>query len=134
MLHGGENQLMLGIYCIKCGTKLDSSYINEKSKENCPFCGAIGKSFKAKLSDEVGIHSCLFIKKYESGTKKPNLEIITGDSFYKKEKRWVHKSREIDRKKNKYYEEIKDKDGIIIHKCEEPLTDHYGLGSAKRRN
>ncbi len=39
--------------------------------------------------------------------------------------------RVIDRENNSYKEIITDKNGNIVHRCIEPLSEHQGYGSAK---
>ena len=42
--------------------------------------------------------------------------------------------RVIDREINIYHEKVIDpKSGAVVHECDEPLTAHYGHGSAKKR-
>lgn len=45
----------------------------------------------------------------------------------------MHIDRVIDREKDRYMETIKDKNGNIVHQTDEPLTEHQGRGSAKKR-
>lgn len=45
----------------------------------------------------------------------------------------VFKSRLIDRRHNHYHEEVLDiENDRIIHYCDEPLSEHFGHGSAKK--
>lgn len=56
----------------------------------------------------------------------------SGLDFSHKFGRDVLKEREIDRRNDYYREEIKNFDSVdFIHYCEEPLSAHFGHGSAK---
>jgi hypothetical protein len=47
----------------------------------------------------------------------------------------LQQERVIDRKNNVYHEKVIDPvSGTVIHECDEPLTDHFGHGSAKEKN
>ncbi|WP_091431728.1 hypothetical protein [Flavobacterium degerlachei] len=43
----------------------------------------------------------------------------------------AYKKQIISREKDYYLEEVKNSQGIIIHYCEEPLSNHKNRGSAK---
>ncbi len=50
----------------------------------------------------------------------------------KKDGKWVHKERLINRGNNRYKEVITDPEsGELLHSCEEKLSDHQGHGAAK---
>jgi len=66
--------------------------------------------------------------------QRPFLEQKIGDDLHKKSNTWMSLERVIDRAKNWYKEIIVNpKTGEIIHKIEEPLSDHTDHGSAKKR-
>lgn len=44
-----------------------------------------------------------------------------------------HVVREIDRAGNRYYERITDPHGNVVREVDEPLSEHRGRGSARRR-
>lgn len=70
-------------------------------------------------------------KKYKYIVKEQK----SGLDFSHKLARNVLKERVIDRRNDYYREEIKDlKNDAFIHCCEEPLSAHYGHGSAKFKN
>lgn len=47
---------------------------------------------------------------------------------------WAEKNQIINRDKDYYFEEIKNSEGIVIHICEEKLSEHKGHGSDKFNN
>lgn len=82
---------------------------------------------------KLDIHEMVGLKLKKKGVKKPIKEIISGDELFIKENRWVKKERVIDRNNNRYYENIKDPiTDEVIHECNEPLSEHFAHGSAKK--
>lgn len=67
--------------------------------------------------------------------RKPFLEQFTGANFFWKEQRWLDRLMRIDRRNNQYQEVVTDPGtGAIIHKCEEPLSEHTGHGDARKED
>lgn len=78
--------------------------------------------------------STLGAKAYEPGSKDPFLEHKAGDSFYRRAAKWVTRVMRIDRRGDRYTEHVYDpKTGETIHRCDEPLSEHKGHGSARKR-
>jgi hypothetical protein len=68
------------------------------------------------------------------GKKKPFVEEMSMPEYSYSKGKIVHKYRLIDRDNDKYAEKVSDyQSGEIIHQCEEPLTEHFGHGSAKHK-
>ena len=72
-------------------------------------------------------------KHKESWLRKKNaLEFIVGDELSVSLNKWVYKNRTIDSVNNNYQELVIDLNiGNVIHQCDEPLSEHYGQGTAK---
>lgn len=67
------------------------------------------------------------------GRKKFAFQDRSGDEFGVKLQRWLKKVRVIDRENDQYREKVWDPEtGEVIHACEEPLSQHFGHGSAKK--
>jgi len=65
------------------------------------------------------------------------VEILTGSELFRKTGQWVNKVRRIDwgRRPRHYEETITDLEtGRVIQQHREPLEDHRGHGSAKKRH
>lgn len=61
-------------------------------------------------------------------------EHFSGDELYRKIGKWMKKVRRIDRRGDWYSEVVCDPEtGEVVHRCEEPLSEHVGHGSAKRK-
>lgn len=121
------------ITCRNCDTRLDDDTDGQPSKP-CPNCGSLARHISLSFTDTIEIHEKISLKAKQQGFKKPRKELVTGDEKYVAQDRWVHKERVIDRENDKYLEVVKDpKTGEIIHQCEEPLSQHFGHGSAKHK-
>jgi hypothetical protein len=84
------------------------------------------------LEDTLTFRSSLGFKARGLGSGKPYLEGKGGDDLHRKTGRWMHLQRVIDRARNWYSEVVTDPEtGKVVHRCEEPLSDHRGHGSAK---
>jgi hypothetical protein len=87
------------------------------------------------IQGTVEAKSSLGLKARHGNTGKPFLEQKSGDSFFYKAQKWVYRIMRIDRDNDHYSETVVDPNtNEVIHKCEEPLRDHQGRGSAKRKN
>jgi Zn ribbon nucleic-acid-binding protein len=129
MKKGGNNCIMISrsVKCSDCGELL------ENENENCPKCGSDKKTFQIGVRDGIEIHEQIKGKVKSQAINKPLREFIYGDEKYRKQDKWVDKTRIIDRENNEYTEIVKYKEtGEIIHECKEPLTDHFNHGSAKK--
>jgi len=62
------------------------------------------------------------------------MEQFVGADWGRALKRWMHKVRVFNRRDGEYHEVVTDPEtGTIIREKHEPLPDHWGHGSAKRR-
>lgn len=70
----------------------------------------------------------------KEGIKKPIVESLHRLEIQKSTGRRVEKIRTIDRRANEYHEEvIDDLTRATVHHCKEPLDQHRGHGSAKKK-
>ncbi len=92
--------------------------------------GEVGKT----AGDAIEIHESVHFKMKGIGRRKPALEGKGGDDLQKSTGKWMKLERSIDSEHDKYREVVIDPEtGRIVHYCEEPLSQHQGHGSAKRR-
>ena len=86
------------------------------------------------LKDTLTLHAMLDFKARSQGKRKPYTEGKAGDALHRDTGRWVKLQRIIDRAKDWYTELVTDPEtGKVVHRCEEPLSEHQGHGSAKRK-
>ena len=85
------------------------------------------------VHDEATSHEWVDGKALEKTKKKrKNYEFGAGDEWCFSDKKYVHKTRIIDREHDWYYENVEDNEsGESIHNCDEPLSVHFGHGSDK---
>ncbi len=107
-------------FCPQCGSKNLTKY--DRRIENESF--NIRDKFEAKAKNDALPSKKKIVFEYQQGFDRSQVT----------ESGYVQKERLIDRKNDKYKEVVKDDNGKIIHHCEEPLSDHYGHGTAKKSN
>ncbi len=124
------------VRCGQCKTLLDEPLQTPaESRIPCPKCGSTSRLFEKTLAAMGTARASLGLKAREPGRRKPFLEQISGASYFLKAQRWAERLMRIDRRNNQYREVVTDPEtGAIIHKCEEPLTNHRGRGDARKED
>lgn len=124
------------IYCARCGENLDESY-NIKPHKKCPNCGSVDQNLFLTEDDSIKIHNGVEgkIKNSNYSSKKnPRVAFFQGDDQRKSDGKWMEKEKLLDKDNDEYKEIVIDPEtGDVIHHCEQPLSDHQGHGSAKKR-
>jgi rubredoxin len=141
-----------GVWCSECGYEFSP----ELQGKPCPRCGNTSRTYSAvssttatgtaSSSRTVGIHHSTtamgrpVVKgKARSGEAgkpggKPWLETKSELSWSHDRQKWLQRQKTENRRDNRYTEVVKDPDtGEIVHESDEPLTDHQGHGSARRK-
>ncbi len=90
-------------------------------------------NLEINVKEDIKVHGFVRLKDKTKGFKKSLRETSAGDDYHRKSKQWNLLDRVIDRQHDQYKEVIKNKEGVVIHKCEEPLSNHRGHGSAKKK-
>lgn len=121
--------------CQDCGEVLEEpSDLPLEGRSPCPKCGSESRHFEVTISETAIVHEHVGIKARHGASGKPFLESKFGDSFYRKTKEWVSREMTVDRENDRYKELITHPEtGEVIHHCEEPLSEHRGHGSAKKK-
>jgi len=122
--------------CAQCESVLNESPgTAPENRLPCPQCGATSRIYKVLIQDTIEVKSSLSLKARHGTSGKPFLETKSGDSFFHKAQKWVHRVMRIDRDNDHYCETVVDPHtNELIHKCEEPLSKHQGRGNAKKKN
>jgi hypothetical protein len=95
---------------------------------------AADEVLEIRVSDAITIREWLKERAKHQGIKGYVFEMISGDEFSQGQGQWVRKARLIDWQNDWYEEVVTDPEtGAIIHECSEPLSEHRGHGSAKRK-
>lgn len=80
------------------------------------------------------MHASLGFKAKGQGTGKLYIEGKSGDDLQRENGKWMKKERIIDRENDHYREVVTDPEtGKVIQHCDEPLSQHRGHGSAKKK-
>lgn len=124
----------MSIQCGGCGKPLDEP-INLADRPPCPDCGSPLRTVNVSVADVAEPKEQVKMAAKDPsrpGKQKIRIEQLVGDDQHRKSGKWYKKVRVIDRENNLYLEEVADPEtGAVIHRCEEPLSDHTGHGSAK---
>jgi hypothetical protein len=92
-------------------------------------CGHL--HYDIRLEDTLTFHASLGYKAKSQGKGKPYIEGKCADDLHRNTGRWMHLQRIVDRTRNWYEEVVTDPEtGNVVHRCEEPLSEHRGHGSA----
>ena len=125
------------INCTDCGAKLPDGWVSSADRGPCPECGSQFKTIHLNIVERIGLQIRDWItgkmKDNNFNSKKnPRYEFFEGSDLRKSDGKWMNKSRVIEKNNDKYMEKIVDPEtGEVIHLCEEPLSEHFGHGSAK---
>jgi hypothetical protein len=115
-------------FCTDCNAALENGAIK------CNSCGSDKKTIRLLVEDEISLYDQVKIKsKGKIDGRKIYHQLIKGHES-SADGNMVDKLRIINNIDNVYFEEIKDLDGNVIHKCQEKLSEHKGHGSAKKKN
>lgn len=118
--------------CSKCGSLIDTSKDTDSERTPCQNCGSVSRLYTVHLFSQLLAADGYGAIGKRPGKKKPFVEEMSMPEYSYSKEKIVHKYRLIDRDNDKYAEKISDyQSGEIIHQCEEPLTKHFGHGSAK---
>lgn len=123
--------------CQDCNTEIDEATENQGRKPR-PFCESLRRSFQDSFSDAATVGTLVATKAYKGGlsrSKGLRFESKDGDSFSFDCQRLVELSQLVDHENNRYVKRVFDrKTGEVIREVDEPLAQHTGRGSAKKRN
>lgn len=110
----------------------EPSDLPSADRQPCPQCGSLQRAFQQSIEGATPIHAALQAKGKRGGRGKPFIELFSGDQISAATGRWKRKLRVIDRERDHYQEEVRDAEtGVVEHAQEEPLSQHWGHGSAK---
>jgi hypothetical protein len=123
---------------VKCGNghELPDGFDpTDGRRRPCPKCATTTRLHAITLQTTVHSRASLGFKHRRPGVKRAITEGVVGKlSYSHKTRRWHVIDRLIDRGGDRYREQVVDAEtGELIHKCDEPLSDHQGRGSARRR-
>ena len=121
--------------CQDCRETLEEPFdLPLERRTPCPKCGSKARHFEVIVSETATVHEQVGIKARHGASGKPFLESKFGESLHRKTNEWVSREMTVDRENDRYKELIVHPGtGEVIHHCEEPLSEHRGHGSAKKK-
>ena len=126
------------VTCGKCNESLPTEWAHSAIENPCINCGALEKNVAMNIVEEANfeVHDKLKGKVIDDSfpsKKKKRVEFQAGEDIRKSDGKYMKKQRVIDKDNNRYFEEVIDPEtGEVVHRREEPLSDHVGHGSAKK--
>ena len=125
------------VHCGDCGMQLPSDWVSSEEKKICPKCGSNRQDVSLSIFDKLTVAASVRGKVKDdsfSSKQKVRKDFFYGDDVRKKDGKWMKKERIIDKDADCYKEVVTDpSSGEVVHKTEEPLSEHRGHGSAKRK-
>jgi len=109
-------------------------------RARCRRCGSFAKHIHLVFVDEANLTVTDFLDVQSknvnvTGKRKIRRHLQTGSQWSVSREKFVDKVRDIDRDADTYYERVVDPEtGDVLRYCEEPLSEHFGRGSAKPRS
>jgi DNA-directed RNA polymerase subunit RPC12/RpoP len=129
-----EQEPNTNVSCSRCGASVpEPGRIDDQTP--CPSCGSTARTFAVTLTDKAEAHDSLGTKARHGdiGKVKPHRETFTGFDYHQDSAEWRQVSRVVDREADRYTERIVDAAGNVVRDVDEPLSEHRGHGTAKRR-
>jgi hypothetical protein len=121
------------VSCGQCSLRLDEPRDAKLgTRPPCPECGSFDRAIR--WTGPSGAQIMLRDHpQRRPGEKRPRFERWQGDSLSKATGRVMRLIRIVDRKSDRYYEQVHDiETREVIREVDEPLTEHRGRGDARR--
>lgn len=121
--------------CADCSAPIDVAADTSEKRAACAGCGSTKRRHDASGHLEASpARVSIAFKVTGPGQKKARLEVRSGASKSHYLCKLVDHQRLIDRGNDRYIEVVTDfESGEVIHRTDEPLSEHRGHGSAKKK-
>ena len=122
--------------CSNCGFEFPEAAQNETERSPCPACGCMARTISVSITEKIKVYEGLGYKvKDPSKTRKSKIKVEGFHKYARSQKAALVKHiRVIDRENDQYKElVINTETEEVIHSCEEPLSEHTGHGSDKKK-
>jgi hypothetical protein len=104
-----EETSSMTVRCANCRTVLEDDG-DAANREPCHVCGHTERLYEETLTATVRIRPPLLVKAKSPGERKPFMEEKSGDDLHRKTGRWSKLTRLIDRRGDRYVENIVDEE------------------------
>jgi len=124
------------VKCADCLTILDEApSIPVEQRTACQNCGSTARVLEAEIAETMTLRDALGIKIRRGAGGRPFYEAKSGADLYRATGRWMERHLVVDRENDRYVERVSDPEtGEVVHVCEEPLSEHRGHGTAKKKS
>ncbi len=123
------------VLCGVCKAPIDEAFgLPVEQRAPCPNCTSLARAYEKPVTATLQTKASIGAKKFLYGRSKKKglvLEFFDGWELSKKFGILVRKFRRIDRENNRYEEHVETPDGV--HHTDEPLSEHQGHGSDRKR-
>jgi hypothetical protein len=118
------------VICSGCGVDLS----DRPRGESCPNCGARARTYQVQCAGSITPRSSLVGMARDGRTGKRLAKIKAATELFHADRVWTRVMRVINWRKGEYHERITDlQTGQVRQEVHEPLSQHQGHGSAKKR-
>jgi len=119
------------VLCKSCGASLNG--LTSKENGPCPVCGSRLRIFQKPLAGILAMRGGLRGVAYRISKSKWFTKFMAEPSFTRRLGIWSNRLKMEDKRSDKYLETVTNSETEeILHKCEEPLSQHWNHGSAKQ--
>ena len=134
-----DGETSRNVNCGDCGLDLPAEWSSCPDDHQCPACGSMSKHVELNLVSTLPLprdYLSYAVKDHNyPASRNPRKEVLNRPTFSRDDGRMRDEHRTIDKYKNEYHKVITDQEtGEIVYERHEPLTEHQGHGSAKRRS
>jgi hypothetical protein len=123
---------MAAANCSLCGADVPVELAGQ-ARLACPHCGSLSRAFTVHAESAVEVLSKLRLRQKRPGKKGNLVELIQGWEPRRAVGDFIRKIRRIDRAEDRYFEEVRDASGTLVHHRDHRLSEHTGHGSDKPR-
>lgn len=125
-------------FCQDCNSTINEVQETIEGRQPCAVCGSLKRRYDESVSSGMVVGALMHTKGYAGGlskTKGLRFESKDGDSFSVTLGRFVKFNQLVDHGADRYVKKVVDPvTGEILREVDEPLPEHRGRGSAKKRD
>src|SRR5688500_16344335 len=97
------------VRCVSCGAHIEDVAARSESDQHCAACGGTRRQYEIELHAQTASFAASLAGNARSADhRKPFYEFLTGASWWRKAAKWVQRCMVIDRRNDRYFEQIID--------------------------
>ncbi len=119
-----------------CGYRFsDPNAAQSTPRSPCPVCGSSARKLSLQIADKIGLSDETKGIGYAESRSKWFVKFHEKRELYRKTGRWHRIRRAFNKRTDQYDEVIRDDlTGELVRECSEPLSEHRGRGTARKRS